>query len=42
MDQFKAIVEAIVIYFLQVLEYFEFEGVDVDGFTAWLEEQKNK
>ena len=38
---FKAIIEAIVIYFLQVLEYFKFEGVDADGFQAWLDEKLN-
>ena len=42
MDKFTAILEEIVIYFLKVLEYFKFEGVDVEGFEAWLEEQKNK
>ena len=39
MDQVKAILKEVVIYFLQVLEYFEFDGVDAEGFAAWLDEK---
>ncbi len=42
MDQVKAILVEVVVYFLRVLEYFNFEGVDAEGFETWLNEQLSK
>ena len=42
MDKVKAIVENLILYFLKVLAYFEFEGVDVKGFEDWMEANKGE